>query len=72
MSTEFDMHNAGALRPVPDDRLLPEGVVLSGCVVCHYDFGLGVYIPSAAADHTPGGIAHARESLPPGRHEHFD
>ena len=38
MSREFDMHDAEALPPVPDDRLLSEGAVLSGRVVCHHPF----------------------------------
>jgi ribosomal protein S1 len=38
----FDMHAAGAVPAIPEDQRLEQGLVVSGVVVCHHPFGLGV------------------------------
>lgn len=44
MTSEFDMHDAGAALTVAEDRELSEGLLVAGRVVCHHPFGLGAYV----------------------------
>lgn len=40
------MHDHGADLASPERHRLPEGATVSGTVVCHHLFGLGMYIES--------------------------
>ena len=40
----FDMHEEGAVQPVPVHQRLAAGQAVSGVVVCHHPFGVGVRV----------------------------
>ena len=44
MRPDFDIHDAGSVPAVADERLLAEGLPVAGRVMCHHPFGLGVYV----------------------------
>jgi hypothetical protein len=40
--SSWDMHQAGACPVRPSDDRLPAGTIVTGEVVCHHPFGLGI------------------------------
>lgn len=44
LNTGWDMHDHTHDLATPDDQRLPPGTPVSGTVVCHHHFGLGMYV----------------------------
>ena len=58
----WDMHAHGAELARPESEWIATGTPVSGAVVCHHHFGLGVWIP----DHGQYGHVMITEIVPPG------